>query len=290
MGKVSSTSMARALVRRGFKAMQAHVASPDRLLQKLDTLFSPALSEDVAVRVYQDYLRELEVTFLLARRRISGASRQGPLLVISPMRDPMSWYWSHFAELYQHYREQLLRFHLSRGHERSRFDPAAAFTELQQSMFGLLSGLDMPLDRVSSLQAIKQQADKIDPTNIVYSQINRFLLPLRWYDEDFLPATGIDVYEHAFDRDSGCSIIEGDGLSILLMRYEKLDSLQDVVARFLGQKEFTIGLDNVSSAKQVPFDLPELRRQAIAMMEPDLLRRIYETRYATHFGYALEGG
>ena len=67
MGKVASTAIAEALRRDDIEVLQAHIASPERLQEQLRTMTGPVVSDAVANRMYQDYLQELRVTFLLAR-------------------------------------------------------------------------------------------------------------------------------------------------------------------------------------------------------------------------------
>jgi hypothetical protein len=91
MGKVASTAIGAALRKQKLEAVQAHIATPDRLSQKLQIMAAPYLSEEVAQQVYQDFHQELRAMFLLSRRRVAAAKPEQPLLVITPMRDPLTW-------------------------------------------------------------------------------------------------------------------------------------------------------------------------------------------------------
>ncbi len=285
MGKVSSTSIANALAEQGFNAMQAHIASTGRLAMKLDTLASPTMSDEVADRVYADFLRELEVTYMLARRRLDTAGKHPKLLVISPMRDPLTWFWSHFAELFDHYRNQMLRYHTIRGGLESDFNVETVFLEVQQAMFRVLEEVGVPLHRTDSLTAIKQCAQRYDQSDVVFAALNRFLLPLRWYDEDFRPATGINVYKQPFDIEAGWGQIEHGGLSILLLRYERLHNLVPVISGFTGTPGLKLGRANTAERKNLPFDIRDMQRRGRAMMPAIVVERLYASPYARHFGY-----
>lgn len=70
-----------------------------------------------------------------------------------------------------------------------------------------------------------------------------------WYRKEFLSVLDIDIYEYPFDRQLGYSVIEKDGISLLLLKMEKVDSLEGVIASFLGVEDFKLIRGNVSGEK-----------------------------------------
>jgi hypothetical protein len=280
MGKVASTAIGAALRKQKLEAVQAHIATPDRLSQKLQIMAAPYLSEEVAQQVYQDFHQELRAMFLLSRRRVAAAKPEQPLLVITPMRDPLTWYWSHFAQMYTHYHPHLLRYFLRAGGSEEDFQPEETFLQLVTHMFQLLEHISDPLDDPASLPLIQRAAREADPTDILSAQINRFLVPLRWFDEDFLPATGVDVYQHAFNTEQGFGQIDVAGFSILLLKYEQLQSLQDQLGQFVGKPGLKISRVNASEDKDIPFDLKWIQQEGRRLMPQSLVERIYDCKYA----------
>ena len=289
MGKVASTAIAAALGRAGLHSLQAHVACPGRLAEKLHTIASPALTEEVATRVYQDFLLELRVMYLLARTRRNAGAGSGPR-IITPVRDPVSWYWSHFAEMYQHYRDLLLRYWQAQGGTEETFEPHRVFLQLLERMFDLLGKTSAPLDSVAGVARLQQEANVLDPSNVLASQVNRFLVPLRWFDEDFLPATGVDVYSQPFDIAGGFSRLQTGGFAVLLLKYERLGSLVGQLESFTGVSALDLGRENASEGKAIPFDVAQMQKSGLERMSPALVERIYDCRYARHFGYFPTGG
>ncbi|MDZ7782862.1 MAG: putative capsular polysaccharide synthesis family protein [Halioglobus sp.] len=288
MGKVASTAIADALRREGRSALQAHIASPHRLQGKLEILTSAGVSNGVAHRMYEDYLQELKVTFLLSRKLVSGASEGPPTRVISLTRDPLSWYLSHFAQNYDHYSTLLKRYHENHCDGSGSFSPEETFREIQSCLFDVLMETREAIDSADALPRLMAEADLRDATNVVFSQLNRFLLPLRWFDEDFLPATGVDVFSHDFDRQRGIGQIDLPGLSILLLRYENLLELSDSIAEFVGLQRLRLCHTNVSEDKGLPIDLKSMQDWLKVRIPPELKERIYGTRYARHFGYSAD--
>ena len=286
MGKVASTALASALRGQGIEAVQAHVASPDRLSAKLKIIAAPYLSETVANTVYQDFHQELRAMYLLARRRVTAEKCEQPLLVISPTRDPLSWYWSHFAQMYVHYDDQLLRYFLDKGGRENDFQPEAVLLQMLEQMFSVLDSTAEPLDDPESLPRIQRAAMGCDSSGIVSAQINRFLLPLRWFDEDFCPAIGVDVYQHPFSATDGLVKIEVPGFSILLYRYEQLDELGQSLASFIGKPEFSVKKKNALEDKDIPANVREILQKGRSLIPDALVQRIYDSKYSQHFGYA----
>ena len=284
MGKVASTAIAEGLRGVGCEVLQAHIGAPARLTEKFQLLMSGEVTDVVANRMYADYLQELKVTFLLARQRLAR-SPAVPIKVITLTRDPLDWYWSHFAQNYDHYQEQLLRFHRSRGGDPEHLDQEQVFAAVQRLMFRVLERHPGPLDDERALAALVRAANTLDASGVVAAQVYNFLVPLRWFDEDFRPATGIDLYECAFDPDCGYARVAGEGLEVLVLSYEQLDRLSGVIAEFAGIDSFEVPVANTAEQKALPFDIRRQRRQGVAKLSERLRNKLYATRYARHFGY-----
>lgn len=284
MGKVASTAIAEALRRDGREVVQAHIAAPSRLQQKFEILTGHVVDDVVAERMYQDYLQELRATFLLARARSVAAADRPPVVVIAPMRDPLSWYWSNFTQDYDHNSGLLRRYH-EQHQPADAFSAEHSFWSVMRQGFEMLEHTSCAIDSAEELPRLMEEMDARDPSNVVFSQMNRFLMPLRWFDEDFLPATGVDVFAHAFDRELGVGTIDAPGLKILLLRYENLADHTGQIADFVGVPTIELQAANVSEDKDLPFDLAQIRERAKHAIPAPLVERIYATRYARHFGY-----
>lgn len=287
MGKVASTALAGALREQGLEAVQAHVASPERLAAKLKIMAAPYLSETVANTVYQDFHQELRAMYLLSRRRVAPDAYADPLMLISPTRDPLSWYWSHFAQMYHHYDDQLLRYFLDKGGSEPDFQAETTLISMLEQMFSVLDATPEPLDDPQSLPRIQSAAMECDSSGIVSAQVNRFLLPLRWFNEDFHPAVGVNVYDHPFDVLNGFGKIEALGFNIMMYRYEQLELIQRQLANFVDRPEFSLERRNATEDKDIPENVLEVLNEGRNLIPTTLVDRIYETRYARHFGYSF---
>ena len=74
-----------------------------------------------------------------------------------------------------------------------------------------------------------------------------------WYLSEFLRILDINVYEHPFDREKGYSIINQDGISVLLLKMEKIDDLETVIGAFLGEENFKIIRNNIGRDKKYKY-------------------------------------
>jgi len=70
-----------------------------------------------------------------------------------------------------------------------------------------------------------------------------------WFDQEIKAVFGIDVFSHSFDRRKGYSIIRQDNIEILVMKLEKLNSLESVIGGFVGTPHFKLINDNEGSKK-----------------------------------------
>ena len=112
------------------------------------------------------------------------------------------------------------------------------------------------------------------------------LLPLRWFNEDFLPAVGIDVYGYAFNLSDGFGQIEAPGFNIMLYRYEDLEQMQSHLACFVDRPEFSLEHRSATEEKDIPPNVLEVLNEGRNLIPTTLVDRIYGTRYAQHFGYS----
>lgn len=105
-----------------------------------------------------------------------------------------------------------------------------------------------------------------------------------WFDTDFIPATGFDPFERPFNKEQGYSIYETESFRILLIRTEKIGNKLPVA---LGEL-LSISPDSVIVRNR---NLGSERsnhqhyKNALKNIVPssDMLKRMYESRFAKHF-------
>lgn len=103
-----------------------------------------------------------------------------------------------------------------------------------------------------------------------------------WFKSEMESMIGINVYDYPFDCESGYSIIEKDGISLLLLKMEKLASLENVIASFLEADSFKLYNDNVTENKTYRFAYQDYLKQAV--ISPELIKHYYcGNKYMEHF-------
>ena len=106
--------------------------------------------------------------------------------------------------------------------------------------------------------------------------------PLRWFDREFAPALGIDVFAHPFDPVAGHGVIETPTARVLLLRQENLDAAPAALAGFLGVgAPVPVGARNQASAKEYGDRYRDFLRD-VRVPDP-VLDEVYGSRYARHF-------
>lgn len=105
--------------------------------------------------------------------------------------------------------------------------------------------------------------------------------PLLWFEEEFGAVVGINVYDFPFDQSAGYSIIEQEHVRVLILKLEKLQSLEKVIAKFVGLKDFKLRSAN-RSEKNWYADLYKEFKQNFVPTE-EYIQLLYESKFMKHF-------
>jgi len=110
----------------------------------------------------------------------------------------------------------------------------------------------------------------------------RELSEARWFQREFEPALGVDLYAHPFPHADGAQVIPAGNGTILVLRLETPDLVKEAaIAAFLGEDGFTLATANVGDAKEYGDGYQQFRESAV--LPRDFLLRKLTTPYATHF-------
>lgn len=104
--------------------------------------------------------------------------------------------------------------------------------------------------------------------------------PSTWFDRELKQLTGIDIFEHPFDRTQGYSVINSGPYELLLLRSEQLSNLLPVVSDFVG---FEVVLAEVNRGDAKWYGAAY--RQFKADYQPSLSMQVLlsESQYSQHF-------
>ena len=88
----------------------------------------------------------------------------------------------------------------------------------------------------------------LDLLTEVFNQEFDHEYPINWFDKEFKPMTGINIYETAFDIDKGCSFIKNKGIEVLCIRTDKIKNCINELSRFVNE-EVDLSFENQAELK-----------------------------------------
>ena len=103
-----------------------------------------------------------------------------------------------------------------------------------------------------------------------------------WYLGEFKEILDINVYEYSFDRERGYSIIEKNGISLLLLKLDKLNDFEGVIKEFIGIDEFKIIHANTASGKKYKYAY-ENYLEYVKIPSHFFKHYYYDNEYMDHF-------
>lgn len=105
---------------------------------------------------------------------------------------------------------------------------------------------------------------------------------LNWYQTDFLTATGVDIYEHQFDKDRGWSRIETHQVDILILKVELDDKFKEqAIAQFLDIPKFNLQSANIAKNKKYASDYQKFKANIV--LPEEHIDQMLTSKYMKHF-------
>jgi hypothetical protein len=107
-------------------------------------------------------------------------------------------------------------------------------------------------------------------------------IPLNWFDNNFKPFLGIDVYEYPFPKEQGYLKINKDNMDLLILKLETSDSVKEkAIAEFLGLKEFKLVRTNVGEDKNYRDMYKEFKQNL--KLPLSYVEEMCSSKYFNHF-------
>jgi hypothetical protein len=111
--------------------------------------------------------------------------------------------------------------------------------------------------------------------------------PLHWFDREFLPMTGLDVYATPFDKARGWTILERSAARCLVLKLESSKAAKEKgLQTLLGVREFRLESFNVTEDK-VSADRYRALKNTVRLPR-EVMDRLLASRYVRHFYSAPE--
>ncbi len=111
-------------------------------------------------------------------------------------------------------------------------------------------------------------------------------MPMRWFEREFLPTLGVDVFAHAFDPSIGFSTIDTPAVRVLLTRLENLDGAAEALRDFL-RLPAPVSIARRNAAETLDFAAAYRSFLREVCLPDAVLDTAYATPYSRHF-YAAD--
>jgi hypothetical protein len=106
--------------------------------------------------------------------------------------------------------------------------------------------------------------------------------PLTWFDAEFRPMLGVDVFATPFPRERGYATVDQGRVRVLILKTELDDEVKaSAISEFLGLNDFEIVRSNVTSEKSIGSQYEAFKRQL--RLPVGLLNKLYDSRFTSHF-------
>jgi hypothetical protein len=178
-----------------------------------------------------------------------------------------------------------LRRHLDAGSDHRRWKVVTLVRDpVARNLSGFFEILDLQLGYglEGKLQSRGRDAVLRELPELFFSAFPDHDQPLTFFEREFGPALGFDIYSAPFPRETGWAVYRHDRLDVLVLRLEDLDRcFHPAFTEFLGTDRIQPINANVGAEKGYR-DLYREMRRSIPLPE-DYLGRMYGSRYAQHF-------
>lgn len=102
-----------------------------------------------------------------------------------------------------------------------------------------------------------------------------------FFENQFEPYSGIDIYQYPFDREKGYSVIHTETADLFIYQLEKLNEIKEMLENFVGIENTRWIHSNVGSEKWYSAAY-QMAREKIEFSR-DYIEECYNTRLVTHF-------
>lgn len=105
---------------------------------------------------------------------------------------------------------------------------------------------------------------------------------LNWFDGDFIPVLGVDIYAHPFPHEQGYNVIKQDHIEILILRLESDNALkQKAIAEFTGIADFKLTDINVTEERAEAEAYREFKKRV--QVPQHIIDKAYTARITRYF-------
>ena len=291
MGKCASTALVEALQSAGLEAAHTHELGTAMLGKRVRMLTMRPVREYVLEHGIGQLVQNIRFTNEIHRRRSTGDSIQ----IITVARHPIDWYWSFLVQTFDAQKHDLLDSDLITAFEDAWGRAAEGeLPELHQAIVDTCAlkihhGMRLAADAIAAATG-NSLADRVSNAGRSLHKEDRrragfgfdLLHPIEWFSGHVEPLTEMTVFAKPLSADGSCRIAN-EWCDLLVLSYERLATLGQVIAEFVG-RPVTLPVANPSHPKPYSAAVAAIR-QLISVPE-ELGNLIWTSPYCRHFGYS----
>ena len=284
MAKVASTAICNAIWREGLEAGQSHYLGEALISERLLQITDPGLDHYFTLHYTGQLVRNIGLTRKLNWYRNNAALHGRKIKIITLTRDPLSWYTAMFTQAFSGYQATIEVWAAESGNVSEQ-------APMNEKLNAFTTAVATFIERIGGNLEASDYRDRIHwlaggrgtTQSALAAQALLMARPLTWFQTHFAPTIDIDVFNAPFDTARGYATFSNDFADVLLLRFESLSRLTEVIGDFVGIENFRMERENVSASKDYAADIRAALQDAI----PGWLRKeLYASRYSRHFGYA----
>lgn len=118
------------------------------------------------------------------------------------------------------------------------------------------------------------------------SGIGQYGYQFEWFDRELKKFTGIDIFSYPFNKEIGYSIIKQGNMEILIMKMEKINQHEKIIADFIENSNFKIILSNIGKQNPYKYIYSELKKNI--KIPKRVVDRYYKDNKRMDYFYAEE--
>lgn len=291
MGKVASTAIKNALLRRRIECYQPHFLSRNAFEQLIKRFEEVDLTDWTAEHLSSQIAENLRLYNRLIKFQNHSPEMPQELKIITLTREPLDWYFSNFAQNFGEYRQDVARFIVeTRDIRIGSEDADRIYTHVGEFIRSLLEFASSHMSSFSPEESarigmmLKDTEFSGMPGNRVLLKHCMILLrPFNWFYMHFDPVFNTRIIDSALANECPSRQLKLDYCEILILRYEDLfGSAIGMLEEFIPEcKPLTLKKENMMVGKKTGREMYAVKKDLV--LPVPLKRKIDQSPYVQAF-------
>ena len=291
MGKVASTAIKNALLRRHIECYQPHFLSKDSFEQLIKRFEEVDMTDWAAYHLSGQIAENLKLYNRLIKFQNDASKDNQQLKVITLTREPLDWYFSNFSQNFGEYKQDVASFVAETENIRIGIEEEEKILLYIEEFFNCL--LSFASNHMTSfcpeerprLGKLFQDANfsGIPGNKILLKHCMILLRPFNWFDIHFDPVFNTHIIKTALSNGFSYRPIKLDYCEVLILKYEYLFSnAVSALEEFLPEsKPLTLKRENIMSRNKTGKKVNAIKKSLV--LQGSLQVRMEQSPYMRAF-------